>query len=128
MAIAMDNKLNSQTESSVFDQEEALARLDGDQELLEELAGIFLDESPEILRRLRDALERGDAEAVAAEAHSMKGSVSNFGVASATEAALAIEMMGRRKDLSRAAQALRHLEHILEILRPALANRGEESA
>jgi two-component system sensor histidine kinase/response regulator len=128
MEIGMECKVDTQIESGVFDQAEALARLDGDQELFEELARIFLREAPEILQRLHDALERGDAEAVAIEAHSMKGSVSNFGAATATEAALAIERMGREKNLSGAPEALRRLEEILDMLRPALTYPGEETS
>ena len=128
MATTMYNKLDTETESGLFNPAEALARLDGDQELLQELAQIFLKESPEILRRLREAVKRGDVEAVAAEAHSMKGSVSTFGVTSATEAALTIEMMGRQKDLSGAPEALHHLEDTLDILWPALAYVGGETA
>jgi two-component system, sensor histidine kinase and response regulator len=115
-----------QVESRLFDEQQALARLDGDEELLRELARIFLRESPEILQRLRHAIERGDPKAVTVEAHSMKGSVSNFGVSSATEAALAIEKMGRENDLRSAPKALRHLETMLELLQPALTHLGEQ--
>ncbi|HTV54173.1 MAG TPA: Hpt domain-containing protein [Terriglobia bacterium] len=118
--------LDTEVESSPFDEQEALLRLDGDEELLRELARIFLRESPEILQRLRDAVERGDPKAVAIEAHSMKGSVSNFAVNDATESALTIEKMGRENDLRSAPEALRRLEDNLELLRPALAHLGEE--
>lgn len=125
----MDTLRNCQlAETCLFDKAEALARLDGDQELLQELASIFLSESPEILERLRSAVERGDAHAVAAEAHSMKGSVANFCVSSATEAALAIERMGSEKNLSSAPAAVRHLENILEGIRPGLAHLAEQTA
>jgi two-component system, sensor histidine kinase and response regulator len=126
MNIGMNYSLDTEIESSLFNEQEALARLDGDEELLCELASIFLRESPEILQRLHDAIERGDPKAVAIEAHSMKGSVSNFAVNGATEAALAIEKMGRENDLRSVPEALRHLEDILERLRPALAHLGEE--
>jgi two-component system, sensor histidine kinase and response regulator len=126
MNMSMNLSLDTEIESSPFDEQEALLRLDGDEELLRELARIFLSESPEILQRLRDAVERGDPKAVAIEAHSMKGSVSNFAVNDATEAALAIEKMGRENDLRSAREALRQLEDCLELLRPALARLGAE--
>jgi two-component system sensor histidine kinase/response regulator len=118
--MSMSSSFDSQIASNFFDEQEALSRLDGDEELLRELARIFLTESAEILQRLRDAVERGDPRAVAIEAHSMKGSVSNFAVSSATEAARVIETMGRENSLRSAPEALRHLEDTLELLRPAL--------
>lgn len=126
MNMSRNLSLDTEVESSPFDEQEALLRLDGDEELLRELARIFLRESPEILQRLRDAVERGDPKAVAIEAHSMKGSVSNFAVNDATESALTIEKMGRENDLRSAPEALRRLEDNLELLRPALAHLGEE--
>jgi two-component system, sensor histidine kinase and response regulator len=126
MNMSMNCSLDTGIESSLFDEQEALARLDGDEELLRELARIFLREMPEILQRLRDAVRRGDPKSVALEAHSMKGSVSNFAVSSATEAALAIEEMGRENNLGSAPEALRYLEDTLELLRPSLAYLAKE--
>jgi HPt (histidine-containing phosphotransfer) domain-containing protein len=126
MQAGMDTKLELQMESSIFDLEEALARLDGDEQLLEELAQIFLKECPEILQKLQDAVARGDAQAVAMEAHSMKGSVSNFGVKGATEAALEIERMGRQRDLRSVPEALHRLETVLDRLWPALTYLAEK--
>ena len=40
---------------------EALDRLGGDEELLRELCQIFLDESPKLLRKLRQAIIDADA-------------------------------------------------------------------
>ena len=125
----MDTVTNgNRTEACLFDEADALARLDGDQELLQELAKLFLSESPEILERMRGAVECGDAQAVAVEAHSMRGSVANFGLHTVTEAALAIEKMGWEKDLRGAHAAVRHLENLLDEIRPALAHLAGEGA
>lgn len=116
----MNTELHTPALSGLFDHAEALARVEGDQELLGDLAEIFLREAPEILQRLHEAVERGDAKAVAAEAHSMKGSVSNFGSRIAVSAALALETIGRGEDLRDAPEALSQLAYILNLLAPLL--------
>jgi two-component system sensor histidine kinase/response regulator len=127
MQSCMDTRFELQLESP-FDPGEALARLDGDEQLLEELAQLFLEECPAILRKLDEAILRGDAQEVASQAHSMKGSVSNFAVSTATQAAFEIERMGKENDLRSAPQAFRRLEAILENLRPALTCLAEKIA
>ena len=57
----------------------ALQRLDGDTELLLELAGIFLDDGPGLLDELRAALQAGDASASQRGVHTLKGVLVNFG-------------------------------------------------
>ena len=47
------------TEAAVFDQAAALARVEGDEELLAELAGLFLEEAPGLLAQMREALAAG---------------------------------------------------------------------
>ena len=56
----------------------ALERLGGDEELLREVARLFLDEYPMLINEIRSAAAVMDASALERAAHSMKGSVSNF--------------------------------------------------
>ena len=42
-----------------FDMAAALARFDGDRELLRELAGLFLGECPQRMAEIRQAIDRG---------------------------------------------------------------------
>jgi hypothetical protein len=42
--------------------DEALNRVDGDRELLSEMAGVFLDEYPLLLVTMQDALSHGNAQ------------------------------------------------------------------
>jgi two-component system, sensor histidine kinase and response regulator len=60
----------------VWQRAEALERLGGDEDLLRELCQIFLEESPKLLRTLRQAALAGDADAVMRAAHSFKGELS----------------------------------------------------
>ncbi|MES2296454.1 MAG: response regulator [Pseudomonadota bacterium] len=57
----------------------ALQRLDGDTDLLLELAALFLDDGPAMLALLREALGRQDVPASQRAVHSLKGVLVNFG-------------------------------------------------
>ena len=104
-----------------FDEQAALARLDGDRDLLRDVAGLFVTEAPRIVQSMRAAVAAGDARALQLSAHALKGSASTFSAKSLVEAAWALEQMGRRADLGGAAEALVGLEREAARLRKALA-------
>jgi HPt (histidine-containing phosphotransfer) domain-containing protein len=97
-----------------------LERLGGDEDLLREVCRIFLDESPNMLRKLQEAIVDTDAEAVMRAAHSLKGELGYLGAPEAAQAARGLEDMGHEKNLSRAPELLRLLERELATLRLAL--------
>jgi HPt (histidine-containing phosphotransfer) domain-containing protein len=66
-------------ESPHLDVEEALARLGGDQELLQELYAAFADDAPKKIRDLKTALEDHDFSQVTKRAHAIKGSAAAIG-------------------------------------------------
>jgi len=80
-----------------------LARLKGlagdDPDLIGEVAEIFLAESEDLMQAIRDSLAEGDAETLSKAAHSLKGSVANFGAEQAFEAARSVEMASRHNEL-----------------------------
>jgi HPt (histidine-containing phosphotransfer) domain-containing protein len=73
------------------------------------------------VRELREALARGDSQALERVAHAIKGSVGNFAATHAFDLARRLEQMGREGDLVHAAGACAELEEAIEDLRPALA-------
>ncbi len=99
---------------------EALDRLGGDEELLQELCQIYLEESPKLLEKLRQAVADGDAETVRRVAHSIKGEVGYLGAEAASQAARQLENMGNDKDLSQAAAVFDVLERELIGVQSAL--------
>ena len=106
----------------------ALERLGGDEELLREVARLFLDEYPALLLEIRDAVTVRDADALQRAAHSLKGSVSNFGADAAYHAAFVLEMMGRNQDLAQVDRGLAELDEALQYIHPALLELAVESA
>lgn len=84
------------TAAEVFDRSEAVRRLQGDETLLTELAELFLKEFPSQLADIRDAMAMGDFAGVERAAHSIKGSIGNFGAHRAFQAALNLEKAGHQ--------------------------------
>jgi HPt (histidine-containing phosphotransfer) domain-containing protein len=109
-------------ETPVIDRGAILERVGGDEVLLREIITIFLDEYPALVADIGSSVERKDARALERSAHALKGSVSNFGARSATQAALDLEIMGRRNDLRRAAAVIETLKSELTSLHSALAH------
>lgn len=83
-----------------FDQEELLARVDNDRELLRDLLMIFKDEFPRYLLALREAVEARDGKRVAAEAHALNGMLSNLAATQAAATAARLEQLGRQGETS----------------------------
>lgn len=107
---------------SQLDREAVLDRVGGDESLLVEITEIFLEEYPSLIAEIRDAVQRQDATKLEHSAHTLKGSVSNFGVDSATNAAYQLEMLARRRQMDQAPEALQALELHFAALGPALAS------
>jgi CheY-like chemotaxis protein len=101
---------------------------DGDPEFLAEVVGIFLKESPRQLTTIREAIAGGNAVLLEQTAHSLKGSVSNFGVPPVFYALQSLETMGRTGELSAAAQAFADLEEKMRPLEAALSQIQKEHA
>jgi HPt (histidine-containing phosphotransfer) domain-containing protein len=111
---------DTNAEEEIFDKSVALARVGGDEDLLKEIAILFLDDYPKSLTELRAAVDTGDARRLERSAHGLKGSVSNFGARPAVDAALQLETMGRAQEMVEVEQVLHTLELALAALRPEL--------
>ncbi|MGA2434045.1 MAG: Hpt domain-containing protein [Bryobacteraceae bacterium] len=111
---------------SVLDREALLDRLGGDVDFLNEIAGLFMDDCPKLMDEIRNAVTEHDATALERSAHTLKGSVSNFGAERARLAALDLETMGRSHTLSNAEDAYKKLESEIDRFQQALGALAEE--
>ncbi len=93
-----------------IDRAEALLRLGGDEEFLDELIGMFRADLPERLGALRDALAGADALATRQAAHSLAGAAGNVAAHLLEPLARQIETLARQDDLASAAALLPKLE------------------
>lgn len=99
----------------------ALQHLEGDAALFRELAGLFLDNAPEMMSRIARHLAEEDMEATAAAAHTLKGSVGHFAARKAFEAARNVEAAARDGDREGILACWNTLQDELLNLRSALA-------
>ena len=94
----------------LLDVDALLGSVGGDRELLDELAATFAEEVPGWIATLRTALASGDAEALFRVAHGVNGAVGYFKASGVQRPAVALEAMGRSRNLQDASAALDHLE------------------
>jgi two-component system, sensor histidine kinase and response regulator len=103
-----------------FDIASALERVDGDRDLLAEIAGMFADACPGNLVEIRQALEAGDVRLLERLAHTVKGAASSIGAVSVSAAALALENQARDGNLENGAALVGELTKKVELLLPEL--------
>ncbi|MFQ5442884.1 MAG: nitrate- and nitrite sensing domain-containing protein [Thermodesulfobacteriota bacterium] len=94
----------------VFDRKGYLERLMGDEDLAGEILDGFFEDFPVQMSTLREALERGDAEAVKRGAHTLKGSSGNVGAVTLQKAALDLEKAGASGSLDGARDLMTAME------------------
>jgi two-component system, sensor histidine kinase and response regulator len=99
-----------------LDVEAMLAGLGGNRALLAEVIDVFLADAPLRLADVRAALEKGDATAIAAQAHTLKSMVGLFTTSEPFAAARELEAVGKQGDLALAAQASATLERAIATL------------
>jgi HPt (histidine-containing phosphotransfer) domain-containing protein len=102
--------------NGMIDFTELLARVENDRELMRELLLIFKEEFPAHLQAVRDAVDSMDGERIAAEAHALKGMLSNLAASPAASAAARLEQLGRNREASEFQEAFALFENITKEL------------
>jgi two-component system sensor histidine kinase/response regulator len=112
----------------VLDEAALLSMVGGDEQLMNEIVDLYLKESPRLLRDIRAAAARGDADALQFSAHALKGSVGNMSAARAFHAAMELETLARAGDIGAARAALQTVEREFSLLQDILTNFVPEPA
>jgi two-component system sensor histidine kinase/response regulator len=107
-------------EGRTIDMRAPLERMGGDRSLLDQLARMFLEDSPGLLGAAATALGRKQAADLQRAAHSLKGLASNFDAHAAASAALRVEELARDGKLDEAAGALETLGRHVTLVRREL--------
>ena len=107
-------------ENPVIDMQIALQNTAGDREMLDQMAELFIDKGPKQLLAVETMIGRGDCEGIRVAAHTLKGSISIFGAASAELAAARIEQIGASSDLTDVGEAWESLAHEFRRLTEAI--------
>lgn len=105
---------------AVFEHDTLWARVGEDGSLFNELIGLFLNDYPERLSKLHEALKHHDSTMVTQIAHTLKGTLGNISAKASYKAALQLEMCGREDNIQAATAACARLEAELARLLPVL--------
>jgi HPt (histidine-containing phosphotransfer) domain-containing protein len=91
-----------------------------DPNFLRELIDMFMQDVPERMAELEQALAKQDAVLLTRAAHTIKGSSSNFGAAGLVKVALEMEHQGKKADFAGATAALPGLKAEFALVAEAL--------
>lgn len=109
--------------AALYDRVAVLDNLGGDEELLKEIARIFLAGYQQEVDRMRAALATGDTATLCRLVHAMKGSIGNFGAQAGIDAAIAVERKAHEKQPDGIDAEFARFAELVERLADAL--RGE---
>ncbi len=105
----------------VFDIQDALDRVEGDRDLLEEIVRIFTGECSSNMDAIRQALSAGDAHLLERLAHTIRGAAANLSAFAVSAAALKLEKLAGAGNLVDAGEWVDDLQHEIRRLLPELA-------
>ncbi|HTW24400.1 MAG TPA: response regulator [Candidatus Baltobacteraceae bacterium] len=106
----------------VFDIRDALRRVEGDQELLEEIVRIFTAECANNMEAIRNAFTAGDARLLERLAHTIKGASANLSAVALSQASFKLEKLAASGDLLGAPELVEKIQYEIDRLLPELAS------
>ena len=89
-------------------------------DFINELVQAYLDETPQLLSKLQDALVQQDCDLFRQAAHSIKSTSNSFGALQFGGLARELEMMGREADLGDAPEKVKSLVSDYETVQQSL--------
>jgi HPt (histidine-containing phosphotransfer) domain-containing protein len=104
-----------------FLRQEALDRVGGEAEFLDELLALYDKEFRTRAARLKKALAAGNFESVREIGHGLKGTSANLSLPGLRDAALAVEMAGKAGSADSARKAMEALEREFRRYKESLA-------
>ena len=118
---------NDSDQATELDHSLLLAMVDGDNDLLRGVSGLFLDTYPRLMSAIHDAIARNDGNALGRAAHTLQGSGGYFLTDSSRKTLVELGRMAQEGNLCDAGERAAVLESELERLKPEvlrLANEG----
>ena len=126
--LRLEEKSSDEESSPGIDWPKALNHLGGNEDMLRHLAGIFAEDCERMLTELHSAIAKGDAEAIGRTAHSIKGSVTYFGMDDVRQWAEMIEKESSENDISQTPQVGNLIEQRLRATLPEIRKYAENDA
>ena len=106
----------------------ALRAVDGDCDLLKDIADAFLIECPMLIAEIERSIAAVDSSGLRRAAHTLKGSIGTFGASVAVARVIELEEAGRVGDLGGVGQSLAGLKREVESLMPSIRGILESGA
>ncbi len=97
-----------------------LERLEGDEELFQEILKTFLSDAPLQVARLKQALKEENPSQLEKQAHALKGAAMNIGGNALQNVAFSLEVPGKNLDLNQARPLVQELDKEFSVLKKAL--------
>ncbi len=119
--VAQDHSQPNEEPASKVDWRDALDAVNGDRDILKSVVDAYLQESPQLIERMRGAIASADADSLQRAAHTLKGSLRFFGTSEAGELAWQLETAGKTSELDIASNLLEQLVTLLKPLDQILA-------
>ncbi len=104
----------------VFDKNNALNIIGGDEEFLREIVEIFLTDALQQMSDIKEAVNSRNGDALEKSSHKLKGAVSNFGENATFKTALKLEIIGKENRTDEAEETYSILVEDVERLFNAL--------
>ena len=108
-----------------LDWAQALAQIEGNEALLQEMATLFFEECPKLLAAMQTAIAQGAAADLRRAAHTLKGEADIFAAEPTAAAASRLETVGRDGDWSDVNTAWAALQDAVARLLPALRGAAQ---
>jgi len=94
------SQVKREIQSKLIDWGHALGGVNGDQELLKDVSLAYLEEYPDQLKQVHEAIANEDGKLLQRAAHTLKGSMRFYGAHQAYEEAFALEKSGKAEEFS----------------------------
>ena len=116
-----ENLKEQQPAYHALDHSRLLSMVEGDEDLLRGICGLFLRACPEYLSAIRESIALGESDALRRAAHTLKGSGGHFLTATALEALVDLEAIAVGGNLNSAPERFAALEGEMESLKHELS-------
>jgi CheY-like chemotaxis protein len=114
--------------NTVVDWAAASKAVGGNQQLLCEVVEVFLEECPQLVVLLQEAVKRQDWETWTRAAHTIKGTIRHFGAWRAVAHATELERMGRDREAAGAPERFAMLQQEVDRVLKSLSSYLEQNA
>ncbi len=110
--------------AAVFDRRDALVRCAGDEGILDEIVGVFLDDAPGLIALLSEAAANRDGETLHRVAHSLRSASGSVGAVAVNDIAARIDVCSTNGDLEQTVLLISEIQAAFEQFKACIRELG----